>query len=66
LRLPFTMVPTSSGSNVAQLAMQPYGRFEFGRGFLDASFVLNIDDPYGFGFDEARFWALRIGGGGSF
>jgi hypothetical protein len=66
LRLPFTLMPTESGSSATFFAMQPYGRFDFGAGFLDASLVLNVDEPYGFAFDDGRFWALRVGGGGSF
>jgi hypothetical protein len=66
LRLPFTWIPTESGDTATLFAIQPYGRFEFGRAFLDASFVLNVDDPYGFGFDEGKYWAIRLGGGGSF
>jgi len=66
MRLPFTVVPTESGGDATFFALQPYGRFEFGRAFLDASLVLNVDDPYGFAFDEGKYWALRLGGGGSF
>lgn len=66
LRLPFTWVPTESGDSATFFAIQPYGRFDIGRGFLDASLVLNVDDPYGFAFDEGKFWAIRFGGGGSF
>lgn len=66
LRMPLTFVPTESGSDSAFVALQPYGRFDLGRGFLDASFMLNLDDPYGFSFDQMKVWALRVGGGASF
>jgi hypothetical protein len=66
LRAPLTWIPTDSGSNSTFFALQPYGRFDFGSLFLDASLVLNIDEPYGFAFDSNKFWALHFGGGASF
>ncbi|HEX6765216.1 MAG TPA: hypothetical protein VF103_07050, partial [Polyangiaceae bacterium] len=64
-RLPFVWVVTQSGDN-AQVAIEPYGRLDFGSAFANARFTLNIDDPLGFAFDEGKVWAIHIGGGGSF
>jgi len=66
LRLPFTWVPTRSGSSATYFAMEPYGRFDFGNLFLSTRLTLNIDDPYGFAFDNGKFWALHVGFGGAF
>jgi hypothetical protein len=66
LRMPFTWIPTESGSNSTFFAIEPYGRFDLGTIFLDTSLVLNIDEPYGFAFDSGKFWALHFGGGATF
>jgi hypothetical protein len=65
-RLPFIFVPTESGDDATQLAVEPYARFDIGRGFVATRFTLNIDDPLGFSFDEGKIWAIHLGGGGSF
>jgi hypothetical protein len=65
-RLPFTWVPTSSGSDSTFLAAEPYARFDFGQGFVDVAFMLNLDKPYGFAFDQGEYWAIHVGGGLSF
>jgi hypothetical protein len=65
-RLPFTWVPTDSGSGATYLAVEPYGRFDLGQGFVNARVTLNIDEPYGFAFDDGKVWALHVGGGGVF
>jgi len=64
-RLPVVYVPTSSGDN-AQVAIEPFARFDLGTGFVNARFTLNLDEPLGFGFDEGKVWALHFGGGASF
>jgi hypothetical protein len=66
IRFPFTWMPTESGSASTFFAAQPYGRYDIGNAFLDASLMLNIDEPYGFAFDSGKWWALHFGGGGSF
>lgn len=65
-RLPFTFVPTSNGSDQTLLAFEPYARFDFERAFLSAGLMLNLDDPYGFAFDDGKVWAIRIGAGATF
>jgi len=66
LRVPFAWLPTESGSAATYLAVEPYGRFDFGAMFLDARFTLNIDEPYGFSFDSGKLWAIHAGLGSSF
>ncbi len=50
----------------SQLFLEPYFRAHFGPGFLTARFTLNLDDPYGFAFEEDKVWALHVGGGAVF
>jgi len=64
-RLPFIWLITEGGDN-AQVAIEPYGRLDFGSAFANARFTLNLDEPLGFGFDEGRIWAIHIGGGAAF
>jgi hypothetical protein len=66
LRLPFTWVPTESGSSATFFAAEPYARFDFGKAFVNTSLMLNIDDPYGFAFDSGKWWSIHVGGGGTF
>jgi hypothetical protein len=61
-RFPIVWVPTSDGDN-AQVAVEPYARFDFGSAFFNARFTLNLDEPLGFGFDEGKIWALHVGFG---
>jgi hypothetical protein len=66
-RLPFTWIPTESGSDSTFLSFEPFVRFDLNESaFLNARFTLNIDEPLGFSFDEGKVWALHIGGGGTF
>ncbi len=64
-RVPFTWVPTSDGDNTF-LAIEPYARFDFDQLFVSTRFTLNLNDPYGFGFDSGKYWAWHVGLGGSF
>jgi hypothetical protein len=50
----------------SQLFLEPYFRAHFGPGFLTARFTLNLDDPYGFSFEEDKVWGLHLGGGAVF
>lgn len=63
-RIPIVWIPTSDGDN-AQVAVEPYARFDLGKAFLNMRFTLNIDEPLGFSFDEDKFWAFHIGAGGA-
>jgi hypothetical protein len=67
LRVPLTIVPTNfDGGDWNLLAVEPYARYDLGGGFLNARFTVNIDDPYGFSFDEGQIWGLHFGGGATF
>jgi hypothetical protein len=68
LRAPLTIVATSLDEDDFTLfAVEPYARFDLGGGgFLNARFTLNIDEPFGFSFDEGQAWGLHAGGGGTF
>jgi hypothetical protein len=56
----------SFGDDNAQLGVEPYFRYHFGDAFINARFTLNIDEPYGFSFDDGGLWGLHLGGGLSF
>ncbi|MBN1654669.1 MAG: hypothetical protein JXA30_12935 [Deltaproteobacteria bacterium] len=49
-----------------QLAAIPAANWKFGIGFLDISFNLNLDKPYGFGAEndrQGKLWGVQLGGG---
>lgn len=48
------------------LASGPFVRLELGAGFLEAQLLINLDEPFGFGFDEDRYWAFYFQGGAQF
>lgn len=50
----------------AQFAIEPYGRYDFGSAYAAARFTLNLDEPYGFSFSEAKVWAFHFGVGATF
>ena len=63
-RLPFTWIPTDSGSSSTFLSFEPFVRFDVSEAaFLNARFTLNIDEPLGFSFDDGKVWALHLGFG---
>ena len=66
LRMPITLVPTNVDDDGTLLALEPYARFDLGGGFLNARLTMNLDEPYGFSFDEDRLWGLHVGGGATF
>jgi hypothetical protein len=69
LRIPFTIIPTSlddENDDAALVALEPYARFNIGKGFLNARFTINLDEPYGFSFEEDKIWGLHVGGGVAF
>ena len=49
-----------------QLAVEPYLRFGNENAFGAIRLNINIDNPYGFSFDDRQVWGLRLGGGASF
>ncbi len=49
-----------------QLAVEPYVRFGNENAFGAIRLNINIDNPYGFSFDDRQVWGLRIGGGAAF
>lgn len=49
-----------------QLSLVPFMRFVFGAGFVEGRFVINIDEPGGFSFDDGKIWLFQIRGGGRF
>lgn len=50
----------------AQFALEPFARYDFNQFFLTGRFTLNLDNPYGFSFDEGNIWGLHVGFGGTF
>jgi hypothetical protein len=48
------------------VALEPYLRYDFGGGFVNARLTVNLDEPLGFAFDEGKVWGLFAGGGGTF
>ena len=49
-----------------QLSTVPFMRFLFGAGFVEGRFVINIDEPGGFSFDDGKIWLFQIRGGARF
>ncbi len=49
-----------------QLAVEPYLRFGRDNAFGAIRLNINIDNPWGFSFDDRQVWGLRIGGGAAF
>ena len=48
------------------LALIPFVRGQIGAGFVEGRLVMNLDDPYGFAFDDGRVWAIYVLGGADF
>lgn len=46
--------------DLTQVALVPRTHLDFGGWFTDARFVLNIDPPLGFAFDDGGIWGLFI------
>ncbi len=49
-----------------QLAVEPYLRFGNDNAFGAIRVNINIDNPWGFSFDNRQVWGLRLAGGASF
>lgn len=57
--------PGSSGTE-GYTALVPFVRAELGPGFIETRLVINLDDPFGFAFDDGGLWGWYIGGGVAF
>ncbi|MGB5704685.1 MAG: hypothetical protein WBM48_17830 [Polyangiales bacterium] len=64
-RFTFVLIPKFKEQNT-QLAVEPYLRFGNENAFGAVRLNINIDNPWGFSFDDRQVWGLRIGGGASF
>lgn len=53
-------------SNNTQLAVEPYLRFGSDNAFGAVRLNINLDNPWGFSFDDGQVWGLRIAGGAVF
>jgi len=62
----FMLVYYSAGGDNAQLALEPYFRYDLDSLFLETRFLANLDEPYGFAFDDGGFWAWFVGAGLTF
>jgi len=64
-RFSLVLIPKFKEMNT-QLAVEPYLRFGNDNGFGAVRFNINLDNPWGFSFDDNQVWGLRIGGGAAF
>lgn len=48
------------------LALVPFVRGEIGAGFIEGRFYMNLDDPYGFAFDDLKVWSVSVSAGAEF
>lgn len=54
-------------SDPTQFAVEPFARLGLGdSAYVETALLLNIDDPYGFSFNDGRFWAVSLRGGAVF
>lgn len=49
-----------------QASLEPHFRVNFGAGFFFTRLTINLDEPFGFAFDDGRIWAIHLGGGADF
>jgi hypothetical protein len=54
------------GEFTTQLAVEPFLRFGSDNAFGAIRLNINLDNAYGFSFDQEQVWGLRIGGGAAF
>jgi hypothetical protein len=64
-RFTLVLIPKFKEQNT-QLAIEPYLRFGRDNAFGSVRLNINIDNPWGFSFDDRQVWGLRIGGGAAF
>ncbi len=50
----------------AQVALEPYFRYDWSSAFFNTRLTLNLDNPAGSSFDDGGFWGLHVGGGVKF
>jgi hypothetical protein len=64
-RFTLVLIPKFRQNNT-QLAVEPYLRFGSETAFGVVRLNINLDNPWGFSFDDGQVWGLRIGGGAAF
>lgn len=60
-----SLVLTADG-DMAQTALSFYAKGYFGPGVVSAEFLMNLDNPGGFAFDDEGFWGLTVSAGARF
>lgn len=58
--------PADAVDDPVQTALKVFARFEPGSYFLEAAFLVNLDDPYGVSFRPRRVWGLFLGFGAKY
>jgi len=66
LQMAWFATAEDSDGDAFQLSMVPFMRFVFGAGFVEGRFVINIDEPAGFSFDDGKLWLFQVRGGARF
>lgn len=46
--------------DTSQIALEPFGAYLFDSGRVEGALTVNLDEPFGFAFNEARMWALHV------
>jgi hypothetical protein len=64
-RFTLVLIPKFKEQNT-QFAVEPYLRFGNDNAFGAIRVNINIDNPWGFSFDDRQVWGLRIAGGAAF
>ncbi len=54
------------GVDEAQLSLIPFIRLDLEGFFLELRLLMNLDDPYGFAFDDTGIYAVSLSAGGRF
>ena len=61
-----TNLTAGDGEDAAQFMAQPFVRAHFGAGFCELRLAVNLDEEFGFSFDEGKVWGLHLAGGARF
>jgi hypothetical protein len=64
-RFTLVLIPKFKEQNT-QMAIEPYLRFGNDNAFGAIRVNVNLDNPWGFSFDDRQVWGLRIAGGAAF
>ena len=64
-RFTLVLIPKFKEQNT-QMAIEPYLRFGNDNAFGAIRVNVNLDNPWGFSFDDGQVWGLRIAGGAAF